>query len=135
MGSLVVNFYDNSIYPVTYTIGRPGAGEIVLLSKWDEVYNYINKERTRRGQGSMPYYNSSAIYASNLTQFSNYINFRWSDGQASAGTYVTATGIDYVIDKINALSTECICNCNYCTCNCNYCTCNCDYACTCNCNY
>ena len=53
----------------------------------------------------------------------------------SVGSYIYASGLNQVIDKIIAANNVCVCNCNYCTCNCNYCACNCNYACTCNCNY
>ena len=121
---------------VSYPINDVAIGDTITGAKWQEVFNNINAERGRRGNGAIgnPGF-SGVITASDLNALVGGINYYWSDGYKSVNENVTATDINNVIDKIQYAGTICVCNCNYCTCNCNYCTCNCDYSCTCNCNY
>lgn len=58
-----------------------------------------------------------------------------TDANMEDGDYIQAEQYQALRDRLNVISNDCVCNCNYCTCNCNYCTCNCNYSCTCNCNY
>lgn len=132
-----VNIYGT---PEADTVGYPiatvGAGQTITGSKWTEVFNSINSERSRRGHGGIgnPGF-SGLVQAYDLNTLTGGINYYWSDGYKNANELVTAGDINYVIGKLQSCGNVCICNCNYCTCNCNYCTCNCNYSCTCNCNY
>jgi hypothetical protein len=137
MGSVVTNIYGvNQSDAVSYPIGRVAAGDDIVASKWVELRNNINAERSRRGFGGVP---DTGLYdiieVQDLNTLSSYINYYWSDGYVDSSTTVAAGHINYIIDKIQYCGSICVCNCNYCTCNCNYCTCNCNYSCTCNCNY
>mgnify|MGYP000075924011 FL=1 len=128
--------YDGHNYPVAYNLGGVSAGDIITSGKWVEIRNYITTERARRGAGAVSDTGlSGTIEANDLNNLTSHINYHWSDGYVGATATITATNVNYVVDKLNYCGTVCICNCNYCTCNCNYCTCNCNYACTCNCNY
>lgn len=137
MGSTVVSVYGTpEADTVSYPIGYVGAGGTIEAAKFVELRNNINSERSRRGYGGVP---DTGLYdiveVQDLNTLSSYINYYWSDGYVDSSTLISASHINYIIDKINACGAVCLCNCDYCTCNCNYCTCNCDYACTCNCNY
>jgi len=126
---------DGHVNPVTYSLSKIEAGNLISATKWVEIRDFINTERARRGNGAVSDTGLSGIIeARDLNHLTDQINYYWTDGFVDASATVTASNINYVIDKIKACGEVCICNCNYCTCNCNYCTCNCNY-CTCDCNY
>jgi len=137
---------DGHVNPVEYNLSKIEAGNLITTKKWEEIRNFINLENVRRSlvefsdanmksKGSVQDTGLSGIIeARDLNHLTDKINYWWTDGFVDASATVTASNVNYVIDKIIACGTECVCNCNYCTCNCNYCTCNCNY-CTCDCNY
>ena len=140
-GNTNQNFTDYTVndgrnLPVAYNLGGIAANATITTAKWVEIRNYITTERARRGAGAVSDTDlTGTIEANDLNNLTSHINYHWSDGYVGATATITATNVNYVVDKLNYCGNVCICNCNYCTCNCNYCTCNCNYACTCNCNY
>ena len=150
----------NASNAVTYGIPQVAAGGNIGSTLWNTMSASVNNERTRRGHGTIALAITNPITASIYTAMKTALEVAGpaasqaympsgtqtiltypqvgaptGTGSASAGSNITATAVNLLINEINSAGSVCTCNCNYCTCNCNYCTCNCNYACTCNCNY
>ena len=64
-----------SNYPRSYGIPYTNAGEIVTLKIWTDVYNAINSERSRRGNGRIGYNINNPIAAGTINNFWNGISY------------------------------------------------------------
>ena len=115
-----------------YNIKIVSPNSLIMAKQWDELREAIKTEKERRNK-RIRFYSKEK---------SKYLNFNFDSLLQKVGDIITASEYNKIVNILNAMGKECVCNCNYCTCNCNYCecncnycTCNCNYSCTCNCNY
>ena len=127
-------------------------GQYTYRSKFVEIVNNLNNERTRRGLAQIAVNSyvpaiGEKITASTINNLRNVINamysVSWSVVPVAGQTFITPASITQFRNAINTMGSVCLCQCNNCVhcnnvgCSCNYsCTCNCNYkSCSCNCNY
>lgn len=115
--------------------------ELIEHEHWNEVKNYVVRERKRRGLdtskviSAIPKGKITADVLNNLLINSNVDGTHTDIVMRKDIIKNDNVGINDVISRILNAGQHCVCDCNYCSCDCNFCTCNCDYSCTCNCAY
>lgn len=144
---------------VSYSQANVSIGDTITAAKWNSIMGQARDENNRRGKSGTTFSLSTNISALDYNSIISLFNVGdsrtdevYNDGavtkttwgptaapsvpsDVAAGSTITASQLNTLIQRIKDAGSVCTCNCNYCTCNCNYCTCNCNYSCTCNCNY
>ena len=137
---------------VSFTWTNTTVGQKVLRSKYVEIVNNLNLERTRRGLATIAVNSyipavGQSVTAATVNSLRSVINgmtsVSWSVVPVAKTTLITPASVTQFRTVINTMGKQCICQCNNCVncnnygCSCNYsCTCNCNqFSCTCNCNY
>lgn len=93
--------------------------------------NYFNTLKTEVHKlDDTDIYSFSDTYKT-ISKGNNYKNLE----DVKVNTLIKSNYIFDLLKKVEFITQECLCNCNYCACNCNYCSCQCNYSCTCQCNY
>lgn len=137
INSTHINAIKNALSIASVAIGAAYNGAWINSNSGDGRYVYSYTPNYDQ------YGNFLGTYTANYTYpMPDPVSQTWYSGAVSApvgdigaGTTITASVINAVVNSVRNAGYGCTCDCNYCTCNCNYCTCNCNYACTCNCNY